>query len=51
MFLNVDASLHETQRVLLLKLGRRDAAIQRYKALERELGIEPLPETTPLLRQ
>ncbi|MBB6379722.1 DNA-binding SARP family transcriptional activator [Pseudonocardia eucalypti] len=40
---------------LLLKLGRRDAAIQRYKTLERELdrelGIEPLPETTRLLWQ
>jgi DNA-binding SARP family transcriptional activator len=39
---------------LLMELGRRDAAIQRYNALEKTLaraGMRPLPETTRLLRQ
>ena len=36
-----------------MKLGRRDAAIQRYKALEIELArldLKPMPETAKLLK-
>lgn len=48
-------AVHRTLMRLYLELGRREAALKQYQtcaaALQRELGIEPQPETKELYQQ